>query len=111
MDPSPFQQPTTSAGGWAGRIEEAGRRCVLVGCLQAAAWIISDRQGGELPACDADLDVLLNDALARVPLDSTSGSRSGGPELPGLHDTEPTAIAAVDVMVTGPSLAGSACAC
>jgi hypothetical protein len=65
MDPSPFQQPTTSAGGWAGRIEEAGRRCVLVGCLQAAAWIISDRQGGELPACDADLDVLLNDALAR----------------------------------------------
>jgi hypothetical protein len=33
--------------------------------------IISDPQGGELPACEADLDMLLNDALARVPLDST----------------------------------------
>ena len=84
---------------------------MLVGCQQAAAWIISDRQGGELPACDADLDVLLNDALTRVPLDSTSGSRSGGPELPGLRDTEPTAIAAVDVMVTGPASAGQVCAC
>lgn len=28
-------------------------------------------KGGELPACDADLDVLLNDALSRVPPGST----------------------------------------
>jgi hypothetical protein len=40
-------------------------------CLQAAAWIISDPQGGELPACKADLDVPLNDALARMPPDSS----------------------------------------
>jgi hypothetical protein len=33
----------------------------------SAAWIVSDPQGGELPACEADLDVLLNDALSRVP--------------------------------------------
>jgi hypothetical protein len=40
---------------------------VLFGCVEAAAWTISDPQGGELPACEADLDVLLNDALSRVP--------------------------------------------
>jgi hypothetical protein len=43
---------------------------VLFGCVQAAAWIISDPQGGELPACEADLGVLLNDALSWVPLGS-----------------------------------------
>jgi hypothetical protein len=47
------------------------RCCVLFGCLEAAAWIISDPQGGELPACEADLDVFLNDALSRVPPDSS----------------------------------------
>jgi hypothetical protein len=51
--------------------EEARRRCVLFGCLEAAAWIINDPQGGELPACEVDLDVLLNDALARLPLDTS----------------------------------------
>jgi hypothetical protein len=43
---------------------------VLFGYVQAASWIVSDPQGGELPACEADLDVLLNDALSRVPLNS-----------------------------------------
>jgi hypothetical protein len=44
---------------------------VLFGCLETAAWVVSDPQGGELPACDADLDLILNDALGRVPLDSS----------------------------------------
>ena len=39
--------------------------------MQAAAWIVSDPQGGELPACEVELDLLLNDALSRVPLDSS----------------------------------------
>ena len=43
---------------------------MLFGCLEAAAWIVSDPQGGELSAYEADLDVILNDALARVPPDS-----------------------------------------
>jgi hypothetical protein len=47
------------------------RRCDLFGCLEAAAWIVTDPQGGELAACEVDVDVLLNEALARVPLDST----------------------------------------
>jgi len=47
-----------------------GRRCVLFGCLEAAMWIvISDPQGGELPVCEVDVDVILSDALGRVPLD------------------------------------------
>jgi hypothetical protein len=43
----------------------------------STAWSVRGRldhqrpQGGELPACQADLDVLLNDAPARVPPDSS----------------------------------------
>jgi hypothetical protein len=46
---------------------------MLLGQLQplAKSWIISDPQGGQLPACEADLDLLLNDALARIPPDSS----------------------------------------
>jgi hypothetical protein len=54
------------AGHYSGRSGRAERRCVLFGCLEAAAWIVGDPQGGELSACEADLDVILNDALARV---------------------------------------------
>ena len=61
------QQPASSTGDHPGRSGGTGRRCVLCGCLEAAAWIVSDPQGGELAACEVDLDVLLNDALARVP--------------------------------------------
>lgn len=43
---------------------------MLFGCLEAAAWIVSDPQGGDLPACEADLDVILIGALTRVPPDS-----------------------------------------
>jgi hypothetical protein len=64
------QRPTTPVGDHGGATGRAERRCVLFGCLEAAAWIVSDPQGGELPACEADLDVLLNDALSRVPPDS-----------------------------------------
>jgi hypothetical protein len=70
MDPLPAQQPASLAGDHPGRPSRDERRCVRFGCLEAAAWIVSDPQGGELAACETDLDVLLNDALARVPLDS-----------------------------------------
>jgi hypothetical protein len=60
-------------GDHAGATGRPDRRCVLFGCLKAAAWIVSDPQGGELPACEADLDILLNDALSRVPPDSRVG--------------------------------------
>jgi hypothetical protein len=47
------------------------RDCMLFGCVAPAAWLITDPQGGQLAGCEADVDVLLNDALARVPRDST----------------------------------------
>ena len=71
MDPSDATQPTIWPGDHPATPEQPGRRCGLFGCLETATWIISDPQGGELPACEADLDVLLNDALSRVPLDSS----------------------------------------
>ncbi len=70
MGPLTARQPASSADEHSGTSGRDERRCVLFGCLEAAAWIISDPQGGELPACEADLDVILNDALARVPLDT-----------------------------------------
>jgi hypothetical protein len=90
MDLYAAQQPATSTCDHPGG---TGRRCVLFGCLEAAAWIISDPQGGELPACGADLDVLLNDALPGCRWTAAFGWRSGGPELTGRRDTEPTATA------------------
>jgi hypothetical protein len=64
------QSSTTPIGDHLGATGRTERRCVLFGCVESAAWIVSDPQGGELPACEADLDVLLNDALSRVPPDS-----------------------------------------
>jgi hypothetical protein len=60
----------TAAGAQAGASDQAGRRCARFGCLEEAAWIVSDSQGGELPACEVDLDVFVNDALSGIPLDS-----------------------------------------
>jgi hypothetical protein len=57
----------SAAGAASGVPAQGRRRCVRFGCLEVAAWIVSDPQGGELPACEVDLDVILNDALARVP--------------------------------------------
>jgi hypothetical protein len=31
---------------------------VLFGCLEAAVWIVSHPQGGELPACEVGVDVI-----------------------------------------------------
>jgi hypothetical protein len=55
---------------------------VLFGCLEAASWIVSDPQGGELAACEADLDVLLNGRAGpgAAGLSAASGWRSGVPE-------------------------------
>jgi hypothetical protein len=52
-------------------LAEPSRRCGLFGCLEPAAWLISDPQGGQLAARETDVDLLLDDALARVPLDSS----------------------------------------
>jgi hypothetical protein len=58
--------PMTAAGGHPDRVGHDGRRCDLFGCLELAAWIITDPQGGQLAACDVDVDVLINHALAQV---------------------------------------------
>jgi hypothetical protein len=43
MDPDAAQQqPTGSAGGHPGVPGRTGRGCVLFGCLEGAAWIVSD---------------------------------------------------------------------
>ena len=44
---------------------------VLFGFLEQAAWIISDSEGGQLPACETDVDLPSNGALARIPPDSS----------------------------------------
>lgn len=71
MDRFAARQLTMSAGDHPGLPEQPGRRYELFGCVQAAAWIVSDPHGGELPACEVELDLLLHDALSRVPLDSS----------------------------------------
>jgi hypothetical protein len=58
----------STAGAASGVPAQGRRRCVRFGCLEPAAW--RRPQGGELPACEVDLDVIFNDALARVPPDS-----------------------------------------
>jgi hypothetical protein len=63
------EQLSVLAGGQPAATQQTARRCVLFGCLEMAAWVVSDPQGGELPVCEVDLDVILNDALSRVPLD------------------------------------------
>jgi hypothetical protein len=60
----------TGSASMAAAGEHTAGRCVLFGCLEEAVWLISDPQGGQLAACDTDLDALLNDALARIPPDS-----------------------------------------
>jgi hypothetical protein len=71
MDRIAAEQLTMLAADHPGMPEQTGRRCVLFGCLEMAAWVVSDPQGGELPACEIDLDVIVGDALSRVPLDSS----------------------------------------
>jgi hypothetical protein len=44
---------------------------VLFGFLVQAAWIISDPEGGLLPACETDVDLPSNDTLARIPPDGS----------------------------------------
>jgi hypothetical protein len=70
MDPFASQQLAIWAVDHPRATGRTERGCVLFGCTETAVWIVSDPQGGELPACEADLDVLLNDTLARVPPDS-----------------------------------------
>jgi hypothetical protein len=76
MDPLAVEQATTSAGDHPGVTAEAGRRCRLFGCPEVAAWIVSDPQGGEPSACEAELDVLFNEGLAECPWTAPCGWRS-----------------------------------
>jgi hypothetical protein len=71
MEPDTPQQVAGLAGDHPCTSGREVRRCVRSGCLEVADWIISDPQRGELPACEIDLDLLLNDALARVPPDTS----------------------------------------
>jgi hypothetical protein len=72
------QQLTTSAAGHPSVPKQAGRGCVvLFGRLESVARIVSDPQGGKLPVCEVDLDVILNDALDRAPRAAWCGWRSG----------------------------------
>jgi hypothetical protein len=52
------------------RRAEVGGCRALFGCLEQTVWAISDPRR-RAPACEVDLDVLLNDALARVPPNSS----------------------------------------
>jgi hypothetical protein len=70
MDRIAAEQLPTLAGGQPAAAEQARRCCVLFGCLESAAWVVSDPQGGELPVWEIDLDLIPDDALGRVPLDS-----------------------------------------
>jgi hypothetical protein len=71
MDPSAAQQPTIWAADHpVGAILPGAAAC----CSGAWRWPpgpSATPKGGELAACEADLDLLLNDALARVSLDSS----------------------------------------
>jgi hypothetical protein len=71
MDTFAAEQQSMLAGGQPAAAEQTGRRCVLFGCLESAAWVVSDPQGGELPVCEIDLDLIVNDTLSRVPPDSS----------------------------------------
>lgn len=46
----------TAAGDHPNRDSHDGRRCDLFGCLELAAWIITEPQGGQLAACDVDVE-------------------------------------------------------
>jgi len=76
MDLYAAQQPATSTcdhpggPGAAACCSAAWRRPPGDGRLETAAWVVSDPQCGEVPACEVDLDVVLNDVLSRVPLNS-----------------------------------------
>jgi hypothetical protein len=37
---------------------------VRFGCLEVADWMVHDLQGGELPACEVDLDVISTTSAA-----------------------------------------------
>jgi hypothetical protein len=55
-----------------------------------AAWIISDLYGGELAVCEVELHVLLSDALARLPSDSSIRVEAGGlSRVPCMTGSEP----------------------
>lgn len=72
------QQLATSARAHAAATEQGGRRCVLFGYLESAAWLVSDPQGAELAAYEIDLDVVLNDVSAGCRWTARCGWRSGG---------------------------------
>jgi hypothetical protein len=49
---------------------------VLIDNPDAAAWVVSDPRGGELSACEVDLDAVINNALAAYRWTARSGWKS-----------------------------------
>jgi hypothetical protein len=68
MDLYAAQQPATSTCDHPGG---TGRRCVLFGCLEAVAWIISDPQGRRAARLRGRPGRAAQRRPARVPLDSS----------------------------------------
>ena len=108
MDADVAEPPATSTAYQPGRSGRTERRCVLFGCLEAAAWIISDLYGGELAVCDG---CLLSDA----PCPRATRQRHPGrglaagaacPARQGVNRPRSWAV-----IVTGPGSAGRARAC
>jgi len=65
--PTPTPHPAATTG-----TNPAERACVLLGCTDPVAWIVSDPRGGELPCCEADVTEVINTALARIPRHSSA---------------------------------------
>jgi hypothetical protein len=71
MDAYIAQQPASSTGDTPGRSGGTGRRCVRFGCMEAAPGSSATLKAASCPPARPDLDVLLSDALARVPPDGS----------------------------------------
>jgi len=70
--PTPTSNPAAPAGTQpTDPADPAERACVLAGCGDPPAWIVTDPQGGQLPCCEADVTKVINHALARIPRHST----------------------------------------
>jgi hypothetical protein len=79
---APFARPTKRDRQRSPRRRGPPAAVWLFGFLEQAAWIISDPEGGQLPACETDVDLPSNDALAEYHPIAASASRSGVPEPP-----------------------------
>jgi hypothetical protein len=111
MDAYIAQQPASSTGDTPGRSGGTGRRCVRFGCLEAAPGSSATLKAASWRPARSTWTCCSATPLRGCRRTAASGWRSVGPELPGLRDPQPTAIAAGVVMVTGPASAGRVAPC